>query len=204
MTTVVETRGRGRPRQFDENEVLDAVVDLFWAEGYENASLNEIVEAVGLNKSSLYNAFGSKEKLFFRALERYIDLRAQMLEAALGHEGTFEVLHAFIDLMRMEIDGEAGGRGCLAVNTSTELGMRDDRVAGLSARYRDVLASAVRPPLERAAAAGEVDPEMVEVYVTTFVSMAIALSVAARSGVGRDELHRQIDSISRLVDSWRR
>ena len=74
-----EARGRGRPRQFDEDEVLDALVQLFWSRGFDDASLNEIVEAAGLNKSSLYNAFGSKDEVFFAVLDRYLDFRSGML-----------------------------------------------------------------------------------------------------------------------------
>lgn len=204
MTTDVDrVRGRGRPRQFDEEQVLDTLLELFWDEGFEAASMADIAEATGLNKSSLYNTFGSKDELFYRVLERYIDVRQRILAETLGAEGTLEVLGLFLDLMRMEIDGESGARGCLAVNSSTELGPRDDRIAGLSDRYRGVLASAVRPPLERAAANGEIDAALVEVYVNTFVSLVVALSVAARSGMSREDLHRQIDSMGRLVDSWR-
>ena len=140
---VDRVRGRGRPRQFDEEQVLDTLLELFWDEGFEAASMADIAEATGLNKSSLYNTFGSKDELFYRVLERYIDVRQRILAETLGAEGTLEVLGLFLDLMRMEIDGESGARGCLAVNSSTELGPRDDRIAGLSDRYRGVLASAM-------------------------------------------------------------
>ena len=72
MSTATPTRGR--PRTFDEEAVLDALTALFWRQGYEATSMADIVEASGLNKSSLYNTFGSKQELFATILDRYVDM----------------------------------------------------------------------------------------------------------------------------------
>ena len=66
-----ERSAGGRPRAFDEDQALDAAIDVFWRLGYEGASMAELTQAMGINKPSLYAVFGSKEKLFVRALERY-------------------------------------------------------------------------------------------------------------------------------------
>ena len=60
-----------RPREFDEDEVLQAALRVFWEKGYEGTSLGDLQEAMGLTKSSLYKAFGGKEALFWRVVERY-------------------------------------------------------------------------------------------------------------------------------------
>jgi hypothetical protein len=85
----------------------------------------------------------------------------------------------------------------------TELGMRDERVAAVANRYRRQLSSGIQRPLERAAARGEIDRCLVEAYVDTLVAFCVSLAVTARSGATPDELERQIDSMKRLVDSWR-
>ena len=119
---------RGRPRAFDEEVVLDALVELFWEQGYEAASMADIVEAAGLNKSSLYNAFGSKDELFYTVLDRYITEKEAFLREALS-EGGVDALVAFFELQRPMMLDTVGSRGCMAVNASTELGMRDPRMA---------------------------------------------------------------------------
>jgi AcrR family transcriptional regulator len=68
-----QTLQKGRPREFDADEVLDRALDVFWRKGYEGASLSELTEAMGINRPSLYAAFGNKEELFRKALDRYAD-----------------------------------------------------------------------------------------------------------------------------------
>lgn len=66
-----EKRSRGRPRSFDRDEVLDAAVLVFWEKGYDGASIEDLTEAMGINRPSLYSTFGSKRELFIRAIDRY-------------------------------------------------------------------------------------------------------------------------------------
>jgi AcrR family transcriptional regulator len=197
------SRGRGRPRAFDEDEVLDALVGLFWEKGFEAASLCDIVETAGLNKSSLYNTFGSKDEVFARVLERYMEMRSAMFAEAMAGDGGLEHLGAYFSMLREEAGSDGPALGCLAVNASTELGLRDDRVAELSAKFRSTLSDGLRGPVERGARAGEIDPAMADTYLDMLVAFSVSFSVASRGGAGTDELLRQVDSMERLVDSWR-
>ncbi len=63
----------GRPKEFDEAEVLERAVELFWARGYQATSVQDIVDHVGVNRQSLYNEFGGKDALFLAALRRYME-----------------------------------------------------------------------------------------------------------------------------------
>ncbi len=203
MTASVQAeKTRGRPRGFDEDDVLDALTTLFRERGFEAASLTEIVEASGLNKSSLYNTFGSKDELFDQVLGRYMDMRESMFSEFMA-DGTLDALSGFLDMMRMELNSEEGCRGCLLVNASTELGLRSNAVIDMSSRYRKMMRDGVKGPLSRAEAAGEIAPGMVEVYADTVLSFSISASVAVRSGADGSEISEMIDSMARLVDSWR-
>src|SRR5690242_20201777 len=63
--------GRGRPRAFDSDAALDRAMEVFWSKGYEGTSMSDLTQAMGINRPSLYAAFGDKESLFRRAIERY-------------------------------------------------------------------------------------------------------------------------------------
>src|ERR1043165_2433188 len=99
----------GRPREFNTEEVLDKALHVFWEKGYEGASLPDLTEAMGINRPSLYAAFGNKESLFRKALDRYGERRD--MGEALNAPTAREVVER---LLRCASDGQAGRpRGCL-------------------------------------------------------------------------------------------
>src|SRR5919204_2338880 len=81
----------GRPRSFDADTALDRALDVFWRHGYEGTSLADLTAAIGINKPSLYAAFGNKEELFGKVLTRYLDgpggYAAPALDAPTAHQG---------------------------------------------------------------------------------------------------------------------
>src|SRR5690349_21378862 len=95
-------RGRGRPRAFDESTALDAAMEVFWRKGYEGASLSDLTDAMGINRPSLYAAFGNKEDLFEKALDRYAEKADGFLRDALDEP----TARAVVDrLLRSAADG---------------------------------------------------------------------------------------------------
>ena len=77
----------GRPRAFDRDQALERALDLFWRNGYEGASLSDLTEAMGINPPSLYAAFGNKEELFCKALDRYGERHDEFLRSSGAAEG---------------------------------------------------------------------------------------------------------------------
>lgn len=121
-----------RPKNFDPDAALDAVLDEFWCAGYTHASTEELCAASGLSRSSLYNTFGSKRALFLSALRRYIatkqDQRARLSTA----DGTGRA--ALEELMTTVLDeqwSDSGHRSCLMINAAMELGRDDQEIADL-------------------------------------------------------------------------
>jgi TetR/AcrR family transcriptional repressor of nem operon len=145
-----------RPREFDVNAALERAMDVFWSKGYEATSLDDLCEATGLSRSSLYATFGNKRDLLLQTVDRYIERRTPNIRAALArqpniHKGLAALLREFID----EIVSGAGRRGCFLGNCAAEL-PRSDRTA--LARVRRGLArteETFREALARAAARGE-------------------------------------------------
>ena len=207
MSTAVSdtgTRSRGRPREFDEQAVLDAVQALFWQQGYEATSLADIVEASGLNKSSLYNAFGSKQQLFALVLDRYINARLEMLVMVVDSVGDgIDGLHGFLDAIKTEVDGEFGQQGCLAINVSAEIGSLDPEVKDFSQNYRDRMHAALVQVVTRASTKNGLDQSLIEQRADMLLVFMLGMSVAVRGGAGGDEVDRLFASAHGLVESWR-
>jgi len=126
----------GRPREFNEDEVLAAAVDVFWLKGYGSTSMADLLAATGLHKGSLYQAFGDKHTLFIQALQRYVDLFcSEMSEAVKNAESGLEAVRALL-LQSMEkgCRGEDGNVGCLVINTLVDMGMEDPEVVAVLAK----------------------------------------------------------------------
>jgi len=135
----------GRPRAFDEAKVLEAALEVFWRQGYEATSLDDLTSAMGLSRSSFYGAFGSKQAVLAAALKAYSDAnlaRLKEIAAAGGPDPVGAMLAALTGL-------EAGQKGCLLVNCITELAPHQEDVAALGKRHLEqietILAEALNP-----------------------------------------------------------
>lgn len=136
---------------------LDRAMHTFWSRGYEATSLDELCEATGLGRSSLYAAFGSKRRLYFDALERYKRLAVERVSAALaGPLPIREAIARFLAKMIDDIVTGRGRRGCLIGNSAAEL-LRNDRQATAKVRHgMELVESTFRAGLERARERGEI------------------------------------------------
>ena len=197
-------RSPGRPREFELDDILDRVIEVFRERGYEASSLADIERATGLNTSSIYNTFGSKEALFHRSLARYESVRlAGIVDLlAVGTEGLAD-LHRALELQRAESLSEWGHGGCLAINTMIELGPRAGDAKELLAEFRRRLADAIRLPLDRAVALGEMTPDQVPTAVALLVTFTLGVGALMRSGASEDELATHFDAAHTLVESWK-
>jgi TetR/AcrR family transcriptional repressor of nem operon len=117
----------GRPREFDEDKVLDAAMDIFWLQGYECTSMADLLAATDLHKGSLYQAFGDKHSLFIQALRRYMDRFREEIELGVNvAESGLEELRAILYVsLEKGCHGTDGNSGCLALNTLVDKGGED-------------------------------------------------------------------------------
>lgn len=125
-----EKRGRGRPRKFDPDEVLDKVIDVFWELGYDAADTETLSQRTGLTKPSLYNAFGSKEDLFVAALNRYRMTRSKGSRAALSKAAApIDGLRDYFLNLAMNVAAPGRPKGCLLISIALPLKERLPKVA---------------------------------------------------------------------------
>jgi AcrR family transcriptional regulator len=162
--------------------VIDAAQDAFAEHGPELTSIVELEERTGLDRSSLYNTFGSKQALFEAVLRNYLEqgIEARLLKLRQPNAHLSTVAAFFISMAQgFRFNPELAGRGCLMVNAVAELGARDSRTA-LAGAYRDAFRSAFLTALRQAADRGEIDPKRVKARTKLLASLTMGLFVTAR------------------------
>lgn len=115
-----------RPRAFDESKVLTAVVEAFWARGYEGTSTRDLVKCTGLNQPSLYNAFGDKRSLYLRSLEHYLEcsVRDRIRRLEVLPNAGMAITGFFAEVLNRTLTDPLH-RGCLLVNSALEATAED-------------------------------------------------------------------------------
>jgi TetR/AcrR family transcriptional repressor of nem operon len=145
----------GRPRAFDETEVVERAMQLFWLNGYRATGLTELLEHIGISRQSLYDTFGNKRGLFKRVIEHYRATRLSEALALLEREGSHvENVKAVVKYFeQLALDAQC--RGCLVANTLVELGRENGDIADLLRETLELLQNSLQHSLEAARRAGE-------------------------------------------------
>ena len=108
----------GRPRAFDLDEALDKAMKVFWQKGYEGSSLSDLTEAMGINRPSLYAAYGNKEELFRKALDRYGEGPASYLKKALEEPTARQVIEKLLEAGIDLLSDPSTPHGCLVLQSA--------------------------------------------------------------------------------------
>ncbi|MEF3305585.1 TetR/AcrR family transcriptional regulator [Paenibacillus sp. GYB003] len=148
-----------RRREFDEENALEAAMVRFWEKGYEAVSLTDLTAAMGIQRPSLYAAFGDKKELFEAALRRYTTLHASRIRTGLQNASSAkEAFRALFEgIVRDEYEGNAN-RGCFCINTMVELAPHDEKFEVLTREHQMYLAALFQETIERGQRSGELDP----------------------------------------------
>lgn len=183
----------GRPREFDVDKALDQALEIFWAKGYEGTSLTDLTEAVGVNKPSLYAAFGGKEQLFLKALGRYRERLGAFAAPSLTLPSAREGIEAFLRALATFQSRADTPKGCLLVQGALAGSEDSEEVIGVLCKVRESGREMIRKCLERAREQGELPPDAdVAALARYFLTVSQGISVQASSGVPTEELHKTI------------
>lgn len=171
-----------RPRSFEETEALDAAIDCFWRQGRDGASVRDLAAEMGINGPSLYNAFGDKQALFARALERYVDCfvreRIERLEQLASPK---EAIEKFFEELIQRSLSDPEQRGCFLINAAMERQSDNSEERAQLQRYLDGLKGFFHRALARAIALKELpatlNPEDVS---RLLLAVVIGLRATAR------------------------
>jgi len=195
-------RRRGRPRAFEPETALQRAMDVFWTEGFSAASLDEISAATGLNRPSLYGAFGDKRALYIQAYRRYRDEVRDAFAPLLAADAPLRdklrrILSAALDLY---LTGEAGPRGCFTVLTASSDAVADPEIRAVVAEAIEAMDRAFERMFARAAKEGEpppgADPKRLARMTTATIH---TLSVRARARLPRTEIEPIIEDAVAMI-----
>ncbi len=190
----------GRPRDFDEDEVVAEALQTFWKQGYGATSIPDLLEAMELRRGSLYKAFTDKHSLFERAFDDYLRAgRAKMAQVLGSDAPPIARLHAWLTQVVAGCSGAEGGPGCLAVNTMVELAPSDAAVRDRLARHWKV----VERMLERTLREGQSEREIrKDVSARDLARLVVkfmgGIAVFSRQGSSTDVTQTIIQLVSRI------
>ncbi len=180
-----------RPREFDETDALDRAMVVFWKKGYQNTSLDDLLEAMGIQRGSFYNTFGSKKETYLRALDRYIEFmfdggpftEAAHMEPGLG------ALAAMSDNYIDSVTGDAEPRGCFFAHVSKEHRGDDPVIQQAVVKGIERMRAMVKRSIEAAQRDGDF-PEDVSAHdmALLFQSVAWGIHVMAEAGIPKEDL----------------
>ncbi|MBA3927977.1 AcrR family transcriptional regulator [Pseudoxanthomonas japonensis] len=179
----------GRHRQYDVDEVLDAALHVFWRKGYEGTSYTDLTQATGVERPALYSAFGNKEALFKRALERYYDLYLAFFPAAVELATSREVAQRVL-LGAIELNTRYSDRkGCLVVHGAIAGTDDSEVIRNTLIEARATGEAILRERFERARSEGDLPKSANSAVLATFICAVLhGLAIQAKAGFTRDVL----------------
>ena len=191
-----------RPKEFDPDVALDRAVDVFWSRGYGGTSIQHLVDALGVNRGSLYATFGDKHGLYLAALDRYRQSEVVQIVDLLEQPGPVKrVLRRPFDAVVLSVAEGRGGRGCLVCNAAVEQAADDADVeaavwASLG-RIERAFTSVLQHAHERGQLRTGAGPAALAHY---FTSSFMGLRVVAKAGDSPAQLRDIVDLTLAILD----
>ncbi|MEC0088893.1 TetR/AcrR family transcriptional regulator [Paenibacillus macquariensis] len=184
----------GRIREFDEEKVLEAAMQLFWEKGYEATSLSDLTSRMGIQRPSIYSAFGDKKGLFEAALRKYTMSRASDVRTKLHNNPSVkEAFSTFFEDVVAEEYTEGLSRGCFCINTMVELAPHDEKFEILTREHQMYLSVIFQETIERGIQSGELEPHIdAKALSQALIVSLIGLTVIMKSRPNRSFVDNSI------------
>ncbi|CAM4405660.1 TetR/AcrR family transcriptional repressor of nem operon [Paenibacillus endophyticus] len=188
-----------RAKEFDEDAVLFKAMKLFWEQGYEKTSINDLIECMGIHRRSLYDTFGDKHKLYLTAIDRYSKLVNSELHSGLLGASPTQAIGFMFDFM---IEGvEDSPPGCLFVNMAVELASRDGEV---ETKVNDNFTKSeqlLTGIIQKGKQSGEFTSSLkAEELAESLHNMLLGLRVLARTSTDKKKLYRIANVSKKILD----
>ena len=175
--------------ELELSSAISAAKEVFWRQGYDEASIEEVVQATGLNRYALYNSFGGKLEIFLAALESYHEERKQLFMSVLGdpERSPMDAIREVSEFCMSQMAER--GTGCLMSNIALEVSHHDEIIAERVNTYLEEIRSAKEMALTQAEERGELNPAITPSEgAALLVSNMLGMGALARNGAGRDDM----------------
>jgi TetR/AcrR family transcriptional repressor of nem operon len=188
-----------RTKRFDEEEVLNNAMLFFWHKGYNGTSPQEILDELGLSRSSLYDTYGDKKSLFISALKRYRNtVTAQVIQSLETSQNIPETLKMLFQQAKHECFTGEDKRGCFMVNSKVELAPHDEEIAAIVKENREALENAFTAAIKRGQEMGQLSNDNPPRSLARFIMNNLwGLTVHSKSGADK----KVFDDIIRITMS---
>jgi len=200
MAKATDNPRMGRPRGFDTDAALDAAMRVFWQKGYEGATLKNLTDAMRINRSSMWAAFGNKEELFKKAFERYVNTYQGFIREAFEKPTVREVIESSLRTTVDFLSTPGNPKGCLSLNAALAVGDEAESVKQWllqGKKHRELIA---RKRFEQGKKSGELSPETDSVALARYLGTLLqGLCIQAAGGATKAELTKVVDIALRYM-----
>ena len=190
----MEHATKGRPRTFDEDQAIDAAMRVFWEKSFEGTTMTDLTDATGLSRSSIHAAFGSKEGLFLKAVERYKSGLMTYIPKALAEPTLSRAIEALFRGMVNSLSIPGNPKGCLSIHGALACGTDGELVTQVMAKWRRFNENRLKERIQQAQREGELGRDVNAAdYARYIATIMIGIGIQAVNGAGRGELTRTVD-----------
>jgi TetR/AcrR family transcriptional regulator, copper-responsive repressor len=193
MMPTPKKRSRGRPREYDADKALTRAAECFWKHGYAGTSLDDLAAATGMNRPSLYAAFGNKHDLYLKTLRRYRDESRDTAEVLLADQPSLRIYLGRFYQAALDVyfAGSGGGRGCYSIGTAATESAVDAAVRAFLANSIQGTDAFFTTLVRRAIELREIQPKTEpEALARVLTATLHTLAVRSRAGQSRRELEK--------------
>ena len=191
-----------RQREFDEEKALDEALLLFWEKGYRATTLSDLTAKMGIQRPSLYSAFGDKEELFEAALRKYTTQHAAHIRSKLQNNlSAKEAFHTLFAELVEEEYGDGPSKGCFCINTIVELAPHEEKFEILTREHQMYLSVIFEEKIVQGIRSGELDSSLnAKALAQALVVSFIGLTVFMKSRPERSFVDHSVATILSILN----
>ncbi|WP_153799780.1 TetR/AcrR family transcriptional regulator [Foetidibacter luteolus] len=177
-----------RSKEFNEEEVLKKAMNLFWDKGYNGTSMQDLIDGLGISRSSLYDTFGDKRQLYIKALELYQQQYGGQLCTLIKESATAkEAVRELLNLVVGDLLGDKQRKGCFSVNAGVELATHDEEISGMLCQNEQQLEKVFLKVIKDGQKSGELTTSADPQALTRFLMNTVkGLQVSVKSTANRN------------------